>query len=92
MKGVADKSIQLLEKTNPTMADLEEIIKEYVAIISRYNPAMRDLILSNDESCYANVRKARQNPLVVTDTIVAILTKCIDFIDSNQNLCSKFLK
>lgn len=85
-------STQLLERTKPTIADLQKFNEEYMSILAKYNPAVRELILNFEPSCYGSVRKARQNPLVIADAVLAVLTRCINFVDPSHNQCGRFLK
>lgn len=88
LKGVALASTKLLDKANPKMTELEDFNQQYFALLAKYSPAVREYILNNDKSCYFNIRKSRQNPLATTDAVIAILTKCIGYVDLGEHFCS----
>lgn len=49
-------------------------------------------LFNNDRSCYFNVRKARQNPLAITDAVLGIISQGVGYVDLKQSFCSKFSK
>lgn len=59
---------------------------------SIYRQAVQKFILSKEKPCYFIVRKARQNPTVIADTAIAVLTKCIAYKDLSEDRCTVFLK
>lgn len=92
LKEVALAMTKLLEKPTPTFGEFDEYFKQYLDLQLEYRTAARNYILTNDKSCYYIVRKVRQNPLVIVEAVVSVLTKCIGYKNLDKDRCSIFLK
>lgn len=82
LKEVGLASTKLLEKPKPAFTVLNVYYQHYQSLVATYVPYVRTYILNNDKSCYFNVRAARQNPVVIIDAVIAILTKCVGYVDT----------
>lgn len=87
LQNVALEGTTLLESTTSKLTQVDTMYTKYKVLLAQYNPAVRQFILSNDKSCYFNVRKSRISPLTITDAVVAILTKCIQYVDEPNKRC-----
>ncbi|XP_037036448.1 uncharacterized protein LOC119074425 [Bradysia coprophila] len=87
LQNVALEGTTLLESTSSNLTQVDTIYNKYKGLLAQYNPAVRQFILSNDQSCYFNVRKSRVSPLTITDAVVSILTKCIQYVDVPNKRC-----
>lgn len=91
-KQLSLSMIKLLEKASPQFAELDEYFKQFLDSLSTYDQAVRSYILKNDKPCYFIVRKARQNPITIADTVISVLTKCVGYKVLNYDRCSIFFK
>lgn len=83
---------KLLETDSPTFAEFDEYFIHHFRIQTIYRLVVQKFILRNDKSCYFVVQKARQNPIMIANTVLAVLTKCIGYKDLSQDRCKIFLK
>lgn len=87
LKAVALEGTKLLESTSAKLTQVDTIVTKYNGLLAQYSPAVREFILTNDKSCYFNVRASRISPLTITDAVVAILTKCVQYVDVPNKRC-----
>lgn len=92
LRQISLAMIKFLEKASPQYAEFDEYFKQFLDLLPQYNEAVRTYILKNDKVCYFIARKARQNPIAITDAITGVLTKCIGYkVLGGFDRCSIFL-
>lgn len=84
--NVALEGVKLLGSTGPKSAQVATINANYNVLLVQYNQAVQKFILTNNKSCYDNLR-VRTSPLTITDAVIGILTKCIQYVDASNIRC-----